>query len=221
MLLPLRYRLSHPWNNSISHNRCWMNRITILLNRISGVSFYRIDCRSITAFHDSHMVTNTIMIPVKKIILPAVGMLPAACHFPCAWNQSTPSGQYENLGTAPFWSSPACSAHQLTKQAHHSSLWVNPHHDQNFWPPSFPSWLPDTVCIILNSHLDGIVCILNCSRTIGILGIIRALTGLHGICSPSSSFLHHDCLYHRNILRDSIFADIPLDRRGMCQYFCT
>lgn len=94
MLLPLRYRLSHPWNNSISHNRCWMNRITILLNRISGVSFYRIDCRSITAFHDSHMVTNTIMIPVKKdntsCCWDAPGYSLHNTEFPHWWNSLHP-----------------------------------------------------------------------------------------------------------------------------------
>ena len=53
-------------HHSISHNGIGTNRIASLLYRIPGVSFYGIDGCSVTAFHDSHMVARSIMLPVKK-----------------------------------------------------------------------------------------------------------------------------------------------------------
>ena len=82
------------------------------------------------------------------------------------------------------------------------------------------SGFPDTICIILYPHLDGIVSILNRTGGIGILGVIRTLTGLHGIGSPASAFLHHNGLDCWDIFRDSKFTGILLNGRCMCQHFC-
>ena len=53
-------------NQSISQNGLGIHCITILLYCISTISFNRMYRSSITAFHDSYMVTGSILIPVKK-----------------------------------------------------------------------------------------------------------------------------------------------------------
>lgn len=67
------------------------------------------------------------------------------------------------------------------------------------------------VRIILDSHLYGLVCILDCIWAVGVPGVVWALTALHGICPPATGFLHHDCLYHRDVFGDSILVGIFLD----------
>ena len=67
------------------------------------------------------------------------------------------------------------------------------------------------VRIILDSHLDGVVCILNGIGTVGVPGVVWALTALHGISSPAAGFLHHDRLYHGNIFGDSVLVGVFLD----------
>ena len=83
------------------------------------------------------------------------------------------------------------------------------------------SGFPNAICIILYPHLDGIVSILNRTGSIGILGVIRTLTGLHGICSPAPALLHHNGLDCRNIFRDTKFTGILLNGGCMRQHFRT
>ena len=83
------------------------------------------------------------------------------------------------------------------------------------------SGFPDTIRIILYPNFDGIVCILNRTGCTGILGVIRALTGLHRIRSSAAALLHHNGLDSRNIFRDAKFTGILLNGRCMCQHFCT
>ena len=53
-------------HHPISHNGIGTDCIASFSYRIPGVSFYGINGCSVTAFHDSHMVACSIMIPVKK-----------------------------------------------------------------------------------------------------------------------------------------------------------
>lgn len=53
-------------HHSISHNRIGTDCIASFSYCIPRVSFYSIDHCSVTSFHDSHMVTCSIMVPVKK-----------------------------------------------------------------------------------------------------------------------------------------------------------
>ena len=53
-------------NQSISQNGLRIHRIAVLLYCISAVSLNRMYRSSIAAFHDSYMVTGSVMIPVKK-----------------------------------------------------------------------------------------------------------------------------------------------------------
>ena len=53
-------------NQSISQNGLGIHRIAVLLYRISAVSLNRMYRSSIAAFHDSYMVTGSVMIPIKK-----------------------------------------------------------------------------------------------------------------------------------------------------------
>ena len=53
-------------NQSISQNGLRIHRIVVLLYCISAVSLNRMYRSSIAAFHDSYMVTGSVMIPIKK-----------------------------------------------------------------------------------------------------------------------------------------------------------
>jgi len=75
------------------------------------------------------------------------------------------------------------------------------------------------VRIILDSHLYGIVGILDGIRAVGIPGVVWALTALHGIGPPAARFLHHDCLYHGNVFGDSILVGVFLDGCRIGKYF--
>lgn len=68
-----------------------------------------------------------------------------------------------------------------------------------------------TIRIILDSHLYGVVRILDGIGAVGVPSVVWALTALHGICPPAAGFLHHDCLYHRNVFGDSILVGVFLD----------
>ena len=67
------------------------------------------------------------------------------------------------------------------------------------------------VCIILDSYLYGVICVLDGIGTVGVPGVVWALTALHGIGSPAAGFLHHDRLYHGNVFGDSVLVGIFLD----------
>ena len=68
------------------------------------------------------------------------------------------------------------------------------------------------------SHLDGILRIRDAVGTVGIPGIKGAFTGLHGICSLSSGFLHHDGLYNLHIVWNPVLPYILLDHRSVIQH---
>ena len=89
----------------------------------------------------------------KKIRVPGAGEYPRLFHFPLLWNHAIPSSHRENFGIFPLSIRPAWSPHQLAKQAHHATWLSNPYHDQNFWPPWFPSWVSatDTICRCLQT----------------------------------------------------------------------
>lgn len=53
-------------HHSISHNGIGTDGIVSLSYRIPGVSFHGINSCPVTAFHNTHMVTRSIMIPVEK-----------------------------------------------------------------------------------------------------------------------------------------------------------
>lgn len=81
------------------------------------------------------------------------------------------------------------------------------------------SCLPDTVRIILDSHLYGIFRVCDRIGTVGVPGIKGTFAGLHGITALPPGFLHHDGLYDLYIVRDTVLPCIPLNHRGIIHHF--
>lgn len=69
---------------------------------------------------------------------------------------------------------------------------------------AFGSGCLQTVREILDAHRNGILRVCNASGGSGVLGVIPAFGGLHGVIAPAAGFLHHHGLNQRNIIRDAI-----------------
>lgn len=83
----------------------------------------------------------------KKIIIPGDGSTLFSNHCPRSLNRLTAVTQPAYFGITPASIYPHSFAHQLTKQAHHSTWELNPYHDQYGSPPIFPICYRATVTI--------------------------------------------------------------------------
>ena len=79
--------------------------------------------------------------------IPGVGSALLYNHCPRSLNQLTPLSQPAYFGITPASIYPHSFAHQLTKQAHHSTRELKPYQDQYGSPPIVPIWESATVTI--------------------------------------------------------------------------
>ena len=68
-----------------------------------------------------------------------------------------------------------------------------------------------TVRKILDAHRNGVFRVRNASGGSGVLGIIPAFGGLHGVVAPAAGFLHHNGLDQQNVIWDAVLLGIFTD----------
>ena len=86
---------------------------------------------------------------------------------------------------------------------------------------TFGSSRLQTVRKILDAHRNGILRVGDTSGRSGVLGIVPAFGGLHGVISSAAGFLHHDGLSQQNIIRNAILLGVFADDRLIGFHFRT